>query len=321
MPLCRPLTRALLAICASIGVLTSFSALAAYPSRPITLIVGFPAGGGTDIQSRLLAPFLKKYLNVPVVVENRPGASGLIGATFLAGAAPDGYTIGALNFPSTYAPIYQGNAKYTASSFTPLANQIVGNLALTVHKSSPIKSAREFVELAKKQPLVVGLTGVGHPSQMTALMFQNVTGIKLNFVPFDGGGPARIAMLGNHLTYGFMNELEIFRDHRGGQLRVLATSGRERSDLLPDVPIFKELGYDVQFSLLAGHGAPAGLPPEIEAKLIDAFDKALKDPEYIKSAKEREFTVAPMSQAQFKAALEHGNIELKKLWEANPWSK
>jgi tripartite-type tricarboxylate transporter receptor subunit TctC len=307
--------------CVTVAAFASFSAHAEYPDRPITLVVGFPAGGGTDVQSRLLAPVLKKYLNTPVVIENRPGASGLIGATFLANGKPDGYTIGALNFPSSYAPIYQGNARYSADSFTPLANQIGGNLALTVHKSSPIKSVSEFVELAKKQPLVVGLTGVGHPSQMTALLFQNASGIKLNFVPFDGGGPARIAMLGNHLTYGFMNESEIFRDHRSGELRVLATSGKNRSALLPDVPTLKELGYDVEFSLLAGFGAPAGLPAEIEQKLVDAFDKALNDPEYIKSAKEREFIVEPMSQIQFEEALKRGNADLKKLWETNPWSK
>ena len=291
-----------------------------YPSRPVTLVIGYPAGGGTDIQARVLAPFIEKHLGVPVVVENRPGASGLVGASFLANAEPDGYTIGALNFPSMYAPIYSGTATYKADAFTPLANQIGGNIVLTANPSSDIKSVEDFLAAAKEKPIVVGVTGVGHPSQLSAILFEQLTGVDLNFVPFNGGGPARVAMLGNHVTLGFMNEVEIFGDHRKGDLNMIASTGSQRSTLSPDVPTFKELGYDLEFSLMSGFGAPAGLPDDIEAKLTKAFEDALKDPEYLAAAKDRELSTEPLSQADFATALERGNKYLGELWEISPWS-
>lgn len=304
-----------------ITLLGAGQAAAEYPERPVTLVIGYPAGGGTDIQSRALVPYLEKYLGTSVIVENREGAGGLIGATYIANSKPDGYTIGALNFPSMYSPIVQGNATYKADAFTPLANQIGGDLALTVNKASPIKTAKEFVEAAKANPVVVGVTGVGHPSQITALLFEDAAGIKLNFVPFNGGGPARLAMLGNHVTLGFMNLNEVFADNRSGALRVLATSGAERSPLSPDVPTFKEAGYDVQFNLLAGFGAPKGLLPEVEAKLVDAFQKALHDPDYLADAKKRELILLPLKQDEFAEALKKGNANLAELWKSKPWTK
>ncbi len=296
-------------------------AAAEYPERPITLVVGYPAGGGTDIQSRALVPYLEKALGQPVVVENREGASGLIGATYISQSAPDGYTIGALNFPSMYSPVVQGIATYDENAFIPLANQIGGDSALTVHKSSPITSVEEFVELAKASPLVVGVTGVGHPSQISALLFETAADVDLNFVPFNGGGPARIAMLGNHVNIGFMNVNEIFGDHRSGELRVLATSGAERSALIPDVPTFKELGYDVEFSLLAGFGAPAGLPEDVEARLVEAFQTALNNPDYIADATQRELIQYPMTRDEFSSALETGFVGLQEIWNTKPWTK
>ncbi len=304
-----------------ITLLGAGQAVAEYPERPVTLVIGYPAGGGTDIQSRALVPYLEKYLGTSVIVENREGAGGLIGATYIANSKPDGYTIGALNFPSMYSPIVQGNATYKADAFTPLANQIGGDLALTVNKASPIKTVKEFVEAAKANPVVVGVTGVGHPSQITALLFEDAAGIKLNFVPFNGGGPARLAMLGNHVTLGFMNLNEVFADNRSGALRVLATSGAERSPLSPDVPTFKEAGYDVQFNLLAGFGAPKDLPPEVETKLVDAFQKALNDPDYLADAKKRELILRPLKQDEFAEALKKGNANLAELWKSKPWTK
>lgn len=315
------LKTSLFGVLAAAGIFAAGGAAAEYPERPVTLVIGYPAGGGTDIQSRALVPYLEKYLGTSVVVENREGAGGLIGATYIANAKPDGYTIGALNFPSMYSPIVQGNASYKEDAFTPLANQIGGDLALTVNKVSPIKTAREFVEAAKANPVVVGVTGIGHPSQITALLFEDAAGVKLNFVPFNGGGPARLAMLGNHVTLGFMNLNEVFADNRSGALRVLATSGTERSPLSPDVPTFKEAGYDVQFSLLAGFGAPKGLPADVEAKLVDAFQKALKDPDYLADAKKRELTTLPLTQTEFAEALKKGNANLAELWKSKPWTK
>jgi tripartite-type tricarboxylate transporter receptor subunit TctC len=300
------LKTSLFGMLAAAGMLAAGGAAAEYPERPVTLVIGYPAGGGTDIQSRALVPYLEKYLGTSVVVENREGAGGLIGAIYIANAKPDGYTIGALNFPSMYSPIVQGNASYKEDAFTPLANQIGGDLALTA---------------AKGNPVVVGVTGIGHPSQITALLFEEAAGVKLNFVPFNGGGPARLAMLGNHVTLGFMNLNEVFADNRSGALRVLATSGAERSPLSPDVPTFKEAGYNVQFSLLAGFGAPKGLPADVEARLVDAFQKALKDPDYLADAKKRELTMLPLTQAEFAEALKKGNANLAELWKSKPWTK
>lgn len=298
-------------------------AMAEFPERPVSFIVPFAAGGGTDVQTRTILPFVEKYLGGTIVVENRPGASGLIGATAIADAKPDGYTIGSLNFPSMFAPIHQGIASYQPDAFTPLVNQALGAICLVVHADSEITSLAQFVEQAKANPgvMTLGLTGVGHPSHITALMFQELAGYEANYVPFNGGGPARTALLGKHITLGVLNASELLTSHQEGLVRMLAVSSTERLSYVPDVPTFRELGYDVVFNSMSGFGAPKGLPDDVLAKLVDAFEKASVDPEYIKVAEERQMQLGYLPHAEYVATLTDSNKRLAEIWKTHPWAQ
>lgn len=305
------------------AIAAPLAAKADFPERPISFVIPFAAGGGTDVQSRLILPYVEKYLGVPVVVENRPGASGLIGATYIADSKPDGYTIGSLNFPSMFAPTHQGIASYAADAFEPLVNQTLGALCLVVHADSEYTSLEQFLEDAKANPgvLTLGVTGVGHPSHITALMFQDLAGYEANYVPFNGGGPARTALLGKHITLGMLNASELLTAHQEGQVRILAVSSTERVPYIPEVPTFQELGYDIVFHSMSGFGAPKGLPEDVLATLVDAFEQASQDPEYLAAADERQVQLGYLSHAEYVETLADANARLAELWQTHPWAE
>ncbi len=306
----------------AVGVLLGGDPAAAYPTRPITLIVPFPPGGATDVQTRVLAPFVEKHLGTSVVITYRPGANGMVGTTALAESKPDGYTIGVLNFPSLFAPIHEGKAKYTQESFFPLINQAVGNIALVVHGESAIKTVPQFIAAAKASPgaLTVGVTGVGSPSHLVALLFQKMNGFQVSFVPFNGAAPTRTALLGKHITLGMLNEFDFISSHQTGEVRLLAVASPARSPFSPDVPTFREAGFDLELQALNGFAAPQGVPDEVRKKLLFAFETAAKDPEYVSAAEKRNILVSHMSHEEFKAALARGNVLLSELWKTHRWS-
>jgi tripartite-type tricarboxylate transporter receptor subunit TctC len=308
----------------TIGLLTGASgARAEFPERPVSFIVPFAAGGGTDVQTRTILPFVEKHLGTSVVVENRPGASGLIGATAIVDAEPDGYTIGSLNFPSMFAPIHQGIASYVPDAFTPLVNQTLGAICLVVHADSEFTSLPQFVEAAKANPgvLTLGVTGVGHPSHIAALMFQDAAGFEASYVPFNGGGPARTALLGKHITLGMLNASELLTAHQQGQVRMLAMASDERLPFVPEVPTFRELGYDVVFGSMSGFGGPKGIPEDALGKLVDAFEKASLDPEYLKIAEERQIQLGYIPHQEYVETLARSNERLAEIWKTHPWAE
>lgn len=298
-------------------------AYAEYPERSIALIVPFGPGGGTDVQTRTIVPYVEKHLGGSIVVENRPGASGLIGMKAWVHAKPDGYTIGALPYPSGFSFIHQGTADYTMKDIIPIINQARGAMTLVVNAKSDIHSVKEFVDAAKAHPgvLTVGLTGVGHTSHMGALLFSSIADFKVTYVPFGGGAAARTAILGNHVSVAMLNVGEMAPSHKAGKVRMLAVSSPERDELAPDVPTFKELGYDFSFQSQTGFGAPAGIPDDIVAKLCDAFEKAAQEPEYLALVKKRNFGNGYMSHADYVKAVAEMDDVLAQLWKKNPWVK
>jgi tripartite-type tricarboxylate transporter receptor subunit TctC len=266
-----------------------------YPNRPITAIVPFTAGGGTDIFARLITPKMAEALGQSIEVVNRPGASSQIGLTEVANARPDGYTIGFQIFPTSLAYLDpERQSAYTRDSFTPIGPAYEVESVLAVRKDSQFANLAELVEYAKANPGVVtaGTPGVLSTGHLAAIGFQQATDTKLALVNFQGGGPSVTATLGGHVAVGFfsMNELLPQLDTNGGNLRALASLSAVDNPY--GVPTATSQGFDIpSYAPDVGIVAPAGLPADIQAALSNALRAALEDPELIKAAKDTGNTV------------------------------
>jgi len=303
-------------------LMTAATAFAEYPEKPITVIVGYSAGGGTDVMARNVAPFLEKYLGdgASVVVKNMPGASGQIGITAVASADPDGYTLGTYNLPGMMARTLDRKANYSADSFTFLANIVNDPNVIVTSKKTEIDTLEKLIAQAKKDPgaITVGMSGVGGDDHLALTKFQAATGTEFMMVPFKGSAPARTAILGGHVAAGILNVSEVAKFAE--ELNVLGLAQKERSEFAPDVPTMAEQGVDLINGSMRGFVAPKGLPSDVEAKLMKAFEQASKDPELL--AKMRA-TANPVSVA-LAEDFEKLNGELyalaKHIWETTPWN-
>ena len=254
-----------------------------YPSQPVTLIVPFNAGGGTDLVARAFAEALKKELGQPVTVQNLPGAGSAVGTTKLHGAKPDGYTLGMVGgFLVTTS--LRGAAKFPATDLTHLARLSLETFVLAVPAASPSRTLREVLEASRKAPgtISVGTAGAGALTHLAAEALSQKTGAKLNVVHFAGGAKEIAAVLGGHVSGGVFSQVEVLpHAGPGGGLRVLATFGEQRSEKLPEVPTLKELGITgVPAGPWQGIAAPRGLPEPVKAALLAAVAKASQDAEW-----------------------------------------
>ena len=257
----------------------------AYPSRPVRLIVPFPAGGPTDIVGRLFAEKLAGVWGRPVVVDNRPGASGIIGVDLAAKAAPDGYTV-LFGSTSTFAvnSLVMKKLPYDiVRDFALVGLASNGPHVLMVRNGFPAKTAADFIALAKKNPgkLKYGSSGTGTIIQMSAELFKLEAGVDVTHVPYKGGGPSVIALLGGEVDM-IQNDLSVVLPHvKSGRGVGLAAAHTSRLAPLPDVPTFAEVGYPgVIASTWFGVALPAKTPREIRARLADAYQRVVTSPEY-----------------------------------------
>ncbi|WP_110688928.1 Bug family tripartite tricarboxylate transporter substrate binding protein [Salinicola endophyticus] len=297
------------------------TALADYPEKRIDMIVGFAAGGGTDVMARTIAPYLEKYLgnDVSVVVKNMPGASGQIGVTAVAEADPDGYTLGTYNLPGAMARTLDRHADYNADSFTYLANIVNDPNVIVTPKNSDIDSMDKLVEAAKARAgaVTVAMSSLGGDDHFFLQKLSDVTDADYTVVPFSGSAPARSALMGGHVTMGIINVSEVvaFRD----ELNVLGIASEKRSPMAEDIPTFKEQGFDLVNGALRGFVAPAGLPDDVESKLLAAFQKTYDDPDFQKAMQRSGNPTELALGEQFKA-LNAEQLELaKRIWETHPW--
>ncbi|WP_404364283.1 Bug family tripartite tricarboxylate transporter substrate binding protein [Marinobacter sp.] len=315
-------TRKLIALIAA-GLMSvgAGSAAAEYPERPITMIVAYGAGGGTDVAARTLAPYIEEHLGQSITVFNRPGAGGEIGFTALAQAEADGYTIGFINIPNLLAIPIQRKTRYAMEDVDAVGQIVYDAGALSVRSDSDIESLEELVKEAKANPgsITYGTTGVGGDDHLAVLSFERKAGIKLRHIPFSGTAELRAATLGGHITMASMNVGEAVDDWEEGNLRILGQMSKERWNRLSEVPTFKEQGYDVVMGSHRGIGAPAGMPPERFAKLSEAVRKAVANPEFQKKSKEQGLPLSYMGPVEFEEQLETLNQELQELWDAQPW--
>jgi tripartite-type tricarboxylate transporter receptor subunit TctC len=283
-------------------------ALAAYPEKPVTLICVWGAGGANDLIAREIAETMKKYFPKPLAVVNRPGGAGTIGTAEIATARPDGYTIGTTTMSAIAIKPHQMKLPYkTPDDYMPIA--LVGTQAdvLSVLIDGPFKTLKDFIEYAKGNPgkLRVATAGVGHFTDVILEMLRLKAKIDVVDVPTKSGSEQIAMQLGRHVEGNITTVLEALPYIQGGKLRSLALADEKRSPLLPDVPTFRELGYDITlitYTVLIG---PKGLPSEVVSKLHEAYKKVSKDPSFIKFMDSQGVTVV----------YEEGATLKKRLWK------
>lgn len=250
-----------------------------WPSKSITLIVPFSAGGATDVTGRVVADYLSKAFGQTVVVVNKTGAGGSVGTAEVVNAKPDGYTIVETSIgPTTIVP-YLSDVKYTYEDLTPVSQLFDVPVALTVNATSDIETLQDFVDFAKENPgkVTIGTSGSGNIHHLVTEQFAQTVGIEVTHVPFDGASQAVTALLGDHVTAIVSATAEVAPHHASGDFKILGLTTEKRFELLPDVPTFKEEGIDVVAGVWYGIFAPAGTPEAIVAKLDAAFRDALED--------------------------------------------
>ena len=279
--------RALLAlICAAMlcasGALAQ-DAAANYPNRPVRIIVCVPAGGGVDTVTRIVADGLQKRLGQPVVVENRAGAAGNIGADVVFHSDPDGYTLlAAQSPPLTINPLLYKNMNFDPTLFEPVAIMTVIPNVLLVRPDFPAKTAQEFIAYVKANPGKVNYAsqGIGTTSHLTAALFETVTGSKLVHVPYKGTAPALNDLIAGHVDMIFMELASAIKLHEAGRARILAVATAKRIATLPDIPTLGEVAAK-NFESRAWNAiaAPPKTPAAIVAKLNNAINEVLKSPQ------------------------------------------
>ncbi len=262
-----------------------------YPEKPVQMIVCYSPGGATDFQARIVTMVAQKYLGQPIVIINKPGGGGMVGWNwFVTSAKPDGYTLVAYNIPHFIAQsiVYPKKAKYNIRNMEPIVNWGTDPAVLVVPKNSPFNSVDDLVKYAKDNPGKVTVSGaglyVGHHIAM--LQLEKSSGIELKYIPYKGGVPALLAVISGEVMAGFNNTSDAYRSR--DRIKILAVADLERNSFIPDVPTFKELGYDVDDASnnRRGVAAPKGTPPEIIKKLEEAFLKMFNDKKVQKRMKQ-----------------------------------
>ncbi|MGZ5093682.1 MAG: Bug family tripartite tricarboxylate transporter substrate binding protein [Burkholderiales bacterium] len=254
-----------------------------YPNRPIRIIVPYPPGGSNDYLARLFSPKLTELLGAQVLVDNRGGGNTIVGNDAVAKSAPDGYTLVLAGSSHVFIPLLYRNIPYDAiNDFTPIAGIARGELILVVHPSLPVTTARDLVALAKKNPgaLNYAVSSTGGPTHLVAVQFEMVAGVKMQQVPYKGGGPAVTDLIGGHVQVGFATPATVVPIVRAGKLRGVAVTGEKRLETLPDVLTFTESGLPgVALRTWYVINAPAATPKAVIDKLASAVQKITTMPD------------------------------------------
>jgi len=291
------------------------------PDRPITLIVAFAAGGGTDTAARTLGRFIERDLGQPVVVTNRAGAGGEIGWSELARAKPDGYTIGFTNTPNIITVPIERQARFRFEDFAFIANIVDDPGGMWVLADSPIASLAALVEEARRRPgeISYGTTGVGSDDHLAMLALQRLTGTRFLHVPFGGSSQVRTALLARQLSLAVVNMAEGVADWRQGMVRPLGAIAPRRWDGAAEVPTFRELGFDVVESSLRGVGAPAGVPRPVLDRLALSVKRAVEHPEFKAAAAQQLLPLRYLGPDEYRAELLALRATYERLWREHPW--
>ncbi len=269
---------------AALLVTASGVVLAAFPEKPIRVVIGFPAGGPLDQHARLLSERLQAVLGQPILIDYKSGAGGTVGAQEVMKAAPDGYTLMLANTgvmvinPALYSKLpYQ-----TTRDFTPIARTAMQPLALLVTPKLPVSSLKDFIDYARARPGQVnyGSAGNGGISHLVPEMFKNATGLFMVHIPYRGSAPAFTDLMGGQVQFMAESIPQAANYHKQGKVKALAVTSKERNPALPDTPTVIESGIK-DFEVVGFYGflAPAGLPKDVAARLSDAFRQVMTSPD------------------------------------------
>src|SRR3954469_12144711 len=311
--------------CLLLLALACTCAFAAYPEKPITMIIAYSPGGGTDVVARAIAPYLEKYLGggAKFVITNRAGAGGEVGMAALANAPADGYTVGFVNTP----PLMTIPLERTAQFGGPQRFDLLGNIIddpcnFAVHSDTPVKNLQELAALARANPgrLTVGSTGVGSDDHLLMLMFERAAGVKMTHVPFKGSADVRAAIMSRQIDVAAMNVGEALQSIRGGTpMRNIAQFSPARTNLAPDLPTGREQGFDIELSSLRGLAAPKGLAPETRDRLVRAVAQAASDAEFQAQATKFFAPLRFLTPAQFADEIRNAEAGFRQLYKEMPW--
>jgi tripartite-type tricarboxylate transporter receptor subunit TctC len=298
----------LAASAAALPALSRFAWAQAYPTRPVRIVVGFPAGGTNDLHARLIAEWLTKHFGRSFIVENRAGAAGNIGAEAVVRAAADGYTLSLCGSTELRNEILYSDLKFSFTrDLAPVAGVMLGPQVLVVHPSFSARSVPELIATAKANPdsLTVASSGVGSSPHISWELFRSMTGVRILHVPYRGGGPAMTDLLGQQVQLFFSTLADAMEHIKAGRIRALGVTTATRVPVLPDVPAIAEFlpGYEAVGWL--GVAAPKDTPPAIIEMLNKAINAGLADPKIkqtIADWGETAFATSPVEFGTFIAA-------------------
>jgi tripartite-type tricarboxylate transporter receptor subunit TctC len=280
--------------------------LAQYPSRPITLVVGFAPGGGTDTVSRVMQGPLGARLGQQVIVDNKPGAGGNIATDMAAKSAPDGHLLHLANVGSlTVAPHLVSNLPYDPMrDLAPVSTAVIFPNLVVIHPSVPAKTLQEFIKLAKDNPgkYTYGSSGIGGAGHLAGELMKMMAKVDLVHVPFKGGGPAMQAMLGGQIHSYFATPVAAGPHVKAGKAKALATTGPKRDPLMPDVPTVAESGYPgYEATNWYAFVVAAKTPPEIVARLNKEIVATLKDPKVVELLRNQGVEPSPSTPEELRS--------------------
>jgi tripartite-type tricarboxylate transporter receptor subunit TctC len=255
-----------------------------WPAKPIKMIIPYPPGGNVDTAARLVAPGLQKILGQPVLVENKPGAGGMISGEYVSKSAPDGYTFWfTANGPLLFSPlIFKKESYLWDKNFLPVSSVSITNIVLQVHPSLPVKTLKDLVNLAKKDPgkLIMASPGAGTTNHLLSEGFQGDTGASWTTIQYKGNAPATTDLIAGRAQFGFDQISVASQFIEQGKTRPIAVTSTERDPALPNVPTFVEEGYpQMVAATFTGVMAPVGTPKEVVTGMHNALARVLKDKE------------------------------------------
>ena len=271
--------------CVAGAMLASASVHAAYPDKPVSLIVPWAPGGSTDILARLLSEHLSQSMGQTFVVENKSGASGNIGSAYVARAKPDGYTllVGSMSTHTMNEALFGSMPFDGVEDFTPIAELALVTNTMVVNSELPVKSVAELIEYAKANPNAIAYAsaGPGSTNHLSATMFEKATGVQMVHIPYRGGAPAVMDTAANRTQLFFSAGTQTLPHVKSGKLRLLAVTESQRSPLLPETPTVAETVPGYEMAVWYGAFGPKGMDPELVARLNKEINAILAKPEVI----------------------------------------
>ena len=309
---------------AALALAASTACAQQYPTKPVQLMVAYPAGGSTDVAARIVAAIAEKAIGQSMIVLNKGGAGGQVGWTEMSRQKPDGYYIGFINLPALNTVIAdpERQAIFGVDDFTPIINQVLDPGVIWVSADSPLKTFKDLVDAAKKSPgtLRAATTGILSDDHLAILMFEEaVDGATFRLVHLEGGAAQMKETLGGNVDVSFDNVGSIVKQIKGGQVRALAVMDTERSKFLPDVPTTVELGYKTIVSnSTRGIAGPKGMPKELVQTLQGILKKAMEDPDHVEKLEAAGLAIKVMSGDEYVAYYKETHEKAKKYTE---WAK